>query len=193
MDDIRHSPKFLLPLLQGRYLQDCGRLIGMIDEIQKEEKGVENSVIFLAENVVFYEKDFREDIDDSFGIDDPLPPLQVDSQYFGPCRRSRFYWINVPIEENFENATFQSQYASVKHIFTENHIMPEEVVAHENDLAALKANTFLAATGRIDDYRMMKLQEVPPGSGEYVSLRFSVTEREQMMGLPVGYVESASE
>lgn len=165
----------------------------MIDEIQKDSKGVKNNVIFLAENVVFFEEEFRNAINESFGTEDPLPPLQLDSQYFGPCRRNRFYWINVPIIENFQRATRESQKASVRHILGENHIMPEEIVAHNNDLSNLKANTFLAATSRIDDARMMKLQEVPAGSGEYISLTFSVMEREQMMGLPVGYVESAGE
>ena len=61
------------------------------------------------------------------------------------------------------------------------HLLPEEKVQ------TYKANAFLASLGRIDDRRMMgKYQS--NASGTYAVSSYSVSERERMMGLQVGYV-----
>lgn len=51
-----------------------------------------------------------------------------------------------------------------------------------------KANTFMASKSRINDDRMMRVR--PEGS-KYVADKFSVLERERMLGFPDGYVSEA--
>ena len=66
--------------------------------------------------------------------------------------------------------------------------MPEKILQEEGDedkLTAIKANTLMASKSRIDDDRMMK---VKPQDGKFLIDHFSVSEREQMLGLPVKYV-----
>ena len=63
-------------------------------------------------------------------------------------------------------------------------LLPEEKVQ------TYKANAFLASSSRIDDRRMMgKYQS--NASGKYTVKSYSISERERMMGLPVGYVSDA--
>jgi hypothetical protein len=46
----------------------------------------------------------------------------------------------------------------------------------------------MASKSRIDDMRMMKIREV--SFGKFIKSSYSVSEREKMMGLPVGYVSN---
>ena len=54
----------------------------------------------------------------------------------------------------------------------------------------VKANAFLASLSRIDDDRMMKYK---PEEKKYHLETYSISERERMMGLPVGYVKDPGE
>lgn len=68
--------------------------------------------------------------------------------------------------------------------------MPETIGRVDNGATpiVIKANTLLAATSRIDDDRMMKVQQ----EGDFTTMHtYSVRERERMLGLPDGYVENA--
>jgi hypothetical protein len=61
-----------------------------------------------------------------------------------------------------------------------------------NENMVYKANTFLASTSRIDDDRMrakFRVDSEAKYNGSYDVQSYSVSERERMMGLPVGYVE----
>lgn len=60
------------------------------------------------------------------------------------------------------------------------------------NVATFKANAFLASQSRVDDSRMFARYKVDNNSitsGKYNVESYSVSERERMMGLPVGYVE----
>lgn len=56
----------------------------------------------------------------------------------------------------------------------------------------VKANTFLASSSKIDDNRMLKLKIVADShqpQNRYYCETYSISERERMMGLPIGYVQ----
>ncbi len=78
----------------AQYLLKVGRLIHKINGFQMSRWGVKDKVLFLSENVVFSNHD---EVDKSYSIgeDASLPPMCVDAKDFGPCKRKRFYWINV--------------------------------------------------------------------------------------------------
>jgi site-specific DNA-cytosine methylase len=78
----------------AQYLLKVGRLIHKLDEVQMSSMGVKDKVVFLSENVVFKEHD---EVDKSYaeGKGEALTPICVDAQDFGPCKRKRFYWMNV--------------------------------------------------------------------------------------------------
>ena len=62
--------------------------------------GVRHEVLFLSENVVF--KD-RDGINACYG---GLSPFQIDAADFGPCRRRRLYYLNIPVasKEKYDEA-----------------------------------------------------------------------------------------
>lgn len=66
-------------------------------------------------------------------------------------------------------------------------------VFRTNDNFGLKANTFMASLGRIDDERMCTVRKKLNRSENttYHWRRISVRERERMMGYPESYVEGA--
>ena len=80
----------------AQYLLKIGRLVHKLNGFQMSRLGVKDKVLFLSENVVFSNHD---EVDKSYSIgeDESLPPMCVDAKDFGPCKRKRFYWINVSI------------------------------------------------------------------------------------------------
>lgn len=58
----------------------------------------------------------------------------------------------------------------------------------EKEAMVIKANTFMASTGRIDDDRMITAQQE---GQKYVLNTYSVKDREKMIGLPPGYIQTA--
>lgn len=83
-------------LENAQYLLKVGRLIHKINDHQMSRLGVKDKVLFLSENVVFSNHD---EVDKSYSIgeEESLPPMTVDAKDFGPCKRKRYYWINVSI------------------------------------------------------------------------------------------------
>ena len=59
-------------------------------------------------------------------------------------------------------------------------IMPQTICEDEEATKVVKANTFLAAQGRIDDKRMLRVEKVD--DNHYVGNTLSVSEREEMGG-----------
>jgi hypothetical protein len=69
------------------------------------------------------------------------------------------------------------------------YVMAETVCKDDNgEIIIPKANTFMASKVRIDDDRMIKVKR--KGDGYYID-KYSVSERERMLGLPIGYVSKA--
>lgn len=174
----------------AQYLLKVGRLIHKMNRFQMSRLGVKDKVLFLSENVVFSNHD---EVDKSYSIgeDESLPPMCVDAKDFGPCKRKRFYWINMPVNSSApvkEVASFQS----VDQLLDEGYGAVARLVQGEDMNTTVKANTFLASLSKIDDDRMLKCK-VNVGSQQpklrYHRETYSVGERERMMGLPIGYVQ----
>jgi len=80
----------------AQYLLKAGKMIKMINAIQKEYLDVQNDIMFLSENVVFPDNDaICKCYGDSMG---GLCPIELDACDFSPCKRKRFYWTNVSIQ-----------------------------------------------------------------------------------------------
>jgi site-specific DNA-cytosine methylase len=76
----------------AQYLRKVGMLIKKLDCIQSGR----DRVLFLSENVVFKHHD---EVDQCYSdIEcEGLTPMRIDAKGFGPCKRNRFYWVNVSI------------------------------------------------------------------------------------------------
>ncbi len=198
------------------YLLDVGRLIKKIDEIQKDSCPEQSSLLFLSENVNF-EQWRIDEVSKSYGV----PPVRLDAKDFGPCKRDRLYWTNVsdltsstlfviylplrlhslyiiflsllyqiPLEKAEKYTDVASEESACK-LLDHGFLMTETVVREEEgdtNVMIPKANTFMASKVRIDDDRMIKVREV---GDKWVIDKYSVSERERMSGLPVGYVRMA--
>jgi len=167
------------------YLPDVGRLVKKIDEIQKDSCPEQSSLLYLSENVNF-EQWRIDEVSKSYGV----PPVRLDAKDFGPCKRDRLYWTNIPLEKAEKYTDVASEESACK-LLDHGFLMTETVVREEEgdtNVMIPKANTFMASKVRIDDARMIKVREV---GDEWVTDTYSVSERERMSGLPVGYVRMA--
>eukprot|EP00984_Skeletonema_dohrnii_P012278 scaffold4963_cov115-Skeletonema_dohrnii-CCMP3373.AAC.8 len=165
----------------AQYLPNVGKLIAKLNSIQKKN-GMEHGVLFLSENVVF--KDF-DDISQCYG---KLEPIRLDAKDFSPCKRSRFYWCNIPVDtEKYTNVASQ---VSVDYdgILDPGSGLLERLVYDCDEHFTVKANTFLASLSKIDDDRMLKCSTGDCGRTNIKLEHYSVGERERMMGFPPGYV-----
>ena len=136
----------------AQYLPNVGKLIAKLNSIQKKN-GMKHGVLFLSENVVF--KDF-DDISQCYG---KLEQIRLDAKDFSPCKRSRFYWCNIPVDtEKYTNVASQ---VSVDYgdILDPGSGLLERLVYDCDEhftVKTVKANTFLASLSKIDDDRMLK-------------------------------------
>mmetsp|Transcript_13810 Transcript_13810/g.23456 ORF Transcript_13810/g.23456 Transcript_13810/m.23456 type:complete len:952 (-) Transcript_13810:60-2915(-) len=168
----------------AQYLPNVGKLIAKLNSIQKKN-GMKHGVLFLSENVVF--KDF-DDISQCYG---KLEPIRLDAKDFSPCKRSRFYWCNIPVDtEKYTNVASQ---VSVDYgdILDPGSGLLERLVYDCDEhftVKTVKANTFLASLSKIDDDRMLKCSTGDCGRTNIKLEHYSVGERERMMGFPPSYV-----
>jgi len=174
----------------AQYLLKAGRLIKVINTIQKKNCGRHNEVLFLSENVVFQGID---SICMSYGNSENghgLCPIELCASDFSPCRRKRLYWTNIPLKSIDPIKDIAAHWAIPDHFLDNGYMMIEKIVASdaEKECLPIKANTFMATTVRIDDDRMIKVKKE---GDQYFVHTYSVREREVMIGLPIGYVETA--
>jgi site-specific DNA-cytosine methylase len=168
---------------QGQYLQRLGKLIHVMRS-HKLQRG--HPLFFLAENVVLRDKDL-DAVSDSFGI----TPLEVDAQYYSPCRRKRHFFMNFPVDLDFTTLAASSEVASC---LEKEWMHPADAIAKRTDerleeAARLrKSNTFMASLTRIDDERMTVVKKSEMGG--FVGRSMMVVERERMMGFPEAYVSA---
>eukprot|EP00549_Striatella_unipunctata_P019087 CAMPEP_0118687202 /NCGR_PEP_ID=MMETSP0800-20121206/8248_1 /TAXON_ID=210618 ORGANISM="Striatella unipunctata, Strain CCMP2910" /NCGR_SAMPLE_ID=MMETSP0800 /ASSEMBLY_ACC=CAM_ASM_000638 /LENGTH=670 /DNA_ID=CAMNT_0006584353 /DNA_START=25 /DNA_END=2034 /DNA_ORIENTATION=- len=161
------------------------QLAELINKIQKSDKQEGRALFFVAENTYLTNKDTIHEVERAYDI----PSVELDAKYFSLCKRKRNYWTNIPI--NTVDYDSISAEASLAHGFC-----IEEGWHHcasltgKNNVLVLKANTFMASHGRLDDERMRKAK-VLGGSAEkrYILGTWSVSEREKMMGFPTDYVK----
>lgn len=166
----------------GSYLLRLGALI---TNIQKHPLQSSTYCFFLSENVVF-DKDMDEVIEAYSGI----PPVQIDAKDFSPCKRARNYWVNLPVlAVDRHTAQAEASPTNLENGFK----MPAKCLGPTPNLV-VKANTFMASKGRLDDIpRMMVVKKCPDNEGLYEVGTFSTADREAMLGFPVGYVSKALE
>lgn len=183
----------------AKYLLKVGFLIEAINKLQRNGHGVTRDVLFLSENVVFREDlklriNSLEAINKSYRAIDGcgLQPIQLDAKDFSPCKRNRFYWCNIPVR-SIEGIKNVASHVSADVCLDEGFLMSERVLElegfHEYARAVVKANAFMASSSRINDNRMIKIKNE---EGRYYIHTYSVREREKMLGLPLGYVEDAT-
>ena len=85
-------------------------------------------------------------------------------------------------------ASLDAEYSAGRHFLKNGWMHLAEACGINSHERPLKANTFMASMGRIDDFpRMGKTREKKPGMFEVET--YSVNDRERMMGFPEGYVE----
>ena len=175
----------------AQYLLKVGRLVRKLDEIQ----GDGSTVLFLSENVVFKS---HEKVDKSYSDQEEvgLTPMRLDAKDFSPCKRNRFYWTNIPVKNTNEikEASSSTSVDGPVSCLDEGYGAVARLLQDEMEQLSVpvKANTFLASLGRIDDNRMIKYKKTDDTSSrqkKYQIETYSVRERERMMGLPTGYVE----
>lgn len=166
----------------GNYMIQFGNLI---ETIQNHPMQLQMHLYFLSENVIC-DKDDEEVVDCVYGV----PALRLDAQDFSPCKRNRNYWTNIPFSsysrsENDESIDRCSFPNNLEHGFQH----PVKIV--DPDLLFVKANTFLASKGKLDDSRMMTVKKIENGSTRYQVGTYSILDREKMMGYPSGYIWKA--
>mmetsp|Transcript_4758 Transcript_4758/g.10215 ORF Transcript_4758/g.10215 Transcript_4758/m.10215 type:complete len:375 (+) Transcript_4758:131-1255(+) len=169
----------------AQYLLKVGRLIQKLDDIQMGSRNVKDNVLFLSENVVF--KDHNE-VDQCYG---GLPPVRLDAKDFGPCKRNRFYWINLRLRSSAQIKDVAAG-LSLDGFLDEGYGAVARLLQGEDEEnMPIKSNSFLASLSNIDDDRMVKykLDGTSGRKKKYHIETYSITEREKMMGLPAGYVE----
>jgi len=171
----------------GKYLMEVGYLITALNKMQKKLFDLTDKIIFLSENVTFggtdKEKRHHELLQKSYKI----RPLPIDAAFLSPCKRNRFYWFNLQINAVPDMDSDNYELSCASDMLDEpSSIMPQTLCEEEEAAAVVKANTFLAAQGRTDDNRMLRVTKVD--DNHYVGKTLSVSERERMLGLPEGYV-----
>lgn len=175
----------------AQYLCKVGRLIKKLDERQLEN-GVSDKVLFLSENVVFKNHD---EVDEFYADQEGgLSPICLDAKDFGPCKRNRFYWMNMPVKctDHIKDVAFA---ASIDGLLDEGFGAVARLLLSDKELRStpVKANAFLSSLSRIDDSRMMKYKlencSGPNTNTKFQIETYSVGERERMMGFSTGYVK----
>jgi hypothetical protein len=166
----------------GNYMIQFGNLI---ETIQKHPMQLQRHLYFLSENVIC-DKDDEEIVDSVYGV----PALRLDAQDFSPCKRNRNYWTNIPFSsynrsENDESIDRCSFPSDLEHGFQH----PVKII--DPDILFVKANTFLASKGKLDDSRMMTVKKIENGCTKYQVGTYSILDREKMMGYPSGYIWNA--
>lgn len=173
----------------AQYLKKVGRLIQKLDDVQLRTK---EKVLFLSENVVFHE---HKEVDECYTdqAEGGLTPIRIDAKDFGPTKRNRFYWMNIPVNST-DHIKEVASMVSADSLLDEGFGAVARLLQDEDEMSTpVKANAFLASLSRIDDNRMMKYEiedeSTSKPNAQYLLKRYSVGERERMMGFPTGYVE----
>ena len=116
----------------------------------------------------------------------------MDAKDFGPVKRNRLYWTNLPVD-SAESIKLVASAKSVDSLLDDGYGAVARLIEGEDEMnMTVKSNAFLASSARIDDNRMMKYKmdnlSASAASNKYKIETYSVGERERMMGLPHSYV-----
>jgi C-5 cytosine-specific DNA methylase len=188
---------------QGMYFLDFGNSIRTIERLQSP-----HPLFFLAENVILKGDDL-EAVREAFGFD--WDPIRFDSKYISPARRDRHFVSNVSTEDlaGFDYQGLASEIGPDSCLDPDFHL-PAHVFDPE---MTAKVQCLMGSASRIDDrtsLRMYVFNDRHPVTANFhcrplngTCMRtsvvhskasdptncFLVSEREKLMGYPVGYVE----
>mmetsp|Transcript_2588 Transcript_2588/g.4979 ORF Transcript_2588/g.4979 Transcript_2588/m.4979 type:complete len:491 (-) Transcript_2588:471-1943(-) len=166
---------------KGKYMLQFARLIKTIREHEFQNN---RHLFYLCENVELRDNDAIV-CDQEFGVS----PFIIDAKSYSPCKRKRSYYTNIPYEGKDEECLDAE--SCVKSILEDDWMHPADAYDSFNSVNQpfiYKANTFLASSSRLDDIRMLKVKLTD--NGNFQRGFYSVSDREKMMGFPVGYVEN---
>jgi hypothetical protein len=169
--------------VKGRYMTAFPKLIQRIEQLNRELFEFDD-LVYLCENVPGAEND-------GFGVN----AFECDAKTWGPCYRKRIFYFNW-IPESYPE---EDSPAGGTNCLGDGWMMPTMYKTGCDE----KVRTLLASYGRIGDPNTMtklRLQqgaeESPPGEDRDFSNAdsqlFDTSDRERIMGFPVGYVEIPS-
>jgi site-specific DNA-cytosine methylase len=79
--------------IRGKNAIFLTRTMNIIKSIQNHPKQGGRPVFAMVENVAFTEFTDIQVTEEAF----ECAPVELDAQYFSPCRRNRHYWVNVSV------------------------------------------------------------------------------------------------
>ncbi len=116
-------------------------------------------------------------------------PIEIDAWEFSPGRRRRHFFTNIPYSDPPEEE--RGCAASCKSCLDDDYV-PAQLLPFQDrvdtDERRIKAHTFMASKGRLEDTRMQIFKVHPNKKGRYLMRCYNVAERERIMGYPEGYV-----
>jgi C-5 cytosine-specific DNA methylase len=169
---------------QGKHIVSFGRLVQRIQASQQN-----HHLYFLSENVVLDNNDKSEQsgegnlatVLEAFGTSDYVV---LDSQLYSPVRRKRMYISNIPVDRSSASNYWDANHGSSCLVDGYKHgalfVFPRLRVRY---------NTFMASQCRVDDHRMRVFKKVEGTQDKFVYRALLISEREAMMGFPIGYTE----
>ena len=172
---------------QGHYMIELGKMISTLQKTQ------DRPVYFLVANTIIQNqkrKDLKdtdlEQIKNAFHL---TWSIQVDAADISPCKRKSSVFSNIPYEMDFAYSKEDST-VSASTCFEDGYKHPASLF--QKDLDA-KVHCFSASKKALDDDRMSvakkeTIQEEKGKKPNYIYRSIRVSEREKLMGFPVGYV-----
>jgi site-specific DNA-cytosine methylase len=162
---------------QGKYIVSFGKLVQRIQAVQRD-----HHLYFLSENVVLDNND-KSIVQGAFDTTD-FDSVVLDSQQYSPVRRKRMYISNIPIDR-----PSASEYLNVSH---DNSCLVDgykHAALFKFPKLRVRYNTFMASQCRVDDRRMQVFKKVEGTRDKFEYRSLLISEREAMMGFPIGYTE----
>ena len=175
----------------GKFMKYTAKLIKTLRDVQTTD------FFYVIENVplqndisVPLEMGDRQQVCDL--LNHPWDPVELDAQYFSPCKRKRVFYSNIPLAHHDLGDSLASALTG-SDCLEDGFVLPCHVV--EPELRA-KANTFMASLGRLDDKLsnamvVVKKDQLRPG--KFIQRTFTCDERADMMGFPKGYLQPVFE
>jgi len=171
---------------QGQLMLEFGRFIRKLERLQSP-----HPLLFMAENVLMKDADLAE-AREAFAVD--FDPIEFDAAYVSPTRRKRVFFTNIPprLAERFVYDGVES-YLGPSSCLETGFKLPAHIV-HSEENSIAKANCLMASPTRLDErssMRMYVFADFKKASKRAHGRPLKVFERENLMGYPVGYVETA--
>ena len=137
---------------QGSYMLRTARFLRAIQKRQTCRIFflLENIVIRNDKNLPLQQGDLHR-INQELGLD--WDPIELDAKDFSPCRRKRHYFTNIPCRLTV--ADHQASDEGPNGCLEDGYCDAATFLEAHEKIELVKAQTFMASQGRIDDERMM--------------------------------------